>query len=212
MVNRIWQHHFGVGIVATENDFGTRGQRPTHPELLDYLARPFHEPAGRSRPCTGSSCCRATYQLAGARPTLPGRSREPTARPTARRRRLDAEAIRDSMLCVVRQSRSHDGRPASVSAVAGSGASRSTTRSSPCTNQSPQRLPDDAAAQAAPVPGPVRRPGHQRQHRQAPADDGADAGPVLPQRSVCPRAGRWPCSGNCGSTGPATRTACGWPT
>ena len=53
MVNRIWQYHFGRGIVPTPNDFGTQGQPPTHPELLDYLAREFVETAGRSRRCTG---------------------------------------------------------------------------------------------------------------------------------------------------------------
>src|SRR3954453_13242493 len=50
MVNRIWQHHFGTGIVATPNDFGRMGTRPSNPELLDWLANRFIEGGWRMKP------------------------------------------------------------------------------------------------------------------------------------------------------------------
>jgi len=56
IVNRLWQHHLGQGIVATPSDFGTRGELPTHPELLDYLARELVRQRWRER-CLDWLCC-----------------------------------------------------------------------------------------------------------------------------------------------------------
>ena len=55
IVNRVWMHHFGFGLVRTPSDFGFRGDKPTHPELLDYLATQFMESGWSLKACTGSS-------------------------------------------------------------------------------------------------------------------------------------------------------------
>jgi hypothetical protein len=96
-VNRLWQHHFGRGLVATSGDFGLQGERPTHPELLDYLAHELVRRAWSLKDLHRLMITSATYRQASS---LDPRSRsgehvEPLA-PTLRR--IEAEILRDSML------------------------------------------------------------------------------------------------------------------
>src|SRR5262249_18775958 len=62
IVNRVWQHHFGEGLVRTPNDFGFNGERPTHPELLDWLAFTFREGGGRLKSLHRLILTSATYR------------------------------------------------------------------------------------------------------------------------------------------------------
>ena len=62
MVNRIWQHHFGEGIVRTPNNFGKLGERPTNPQLLDFLARKFLDSNGSIKTIHRLIMLSATYQ------------------------------------------------------------------------------------------------------------------------------------------------------
>jgi hypothetical protein len=101
IVNRLWQQHMGRGIVATPNDFGAQGARPTHPELLDYLAAELIRGGWRLRPLHRLMVTSAAY-MQGAEQD-PGRARrDPSNLLHWRRevRRLEAEAIRDAMLAV----------------------------------------------------------------------------------------------------------------
>jgi hypothetical protein len=101
MVNRIWQHHFGEGLVRTPNDFGERGERPTHPELLDYLAARFVESGWSLKAMHRLIMLSAVYQQSSSvsNATL---ARDPDNRLFGRmnRTRLEAEAIRDGLLSV----------------------------------------------------------------------------------------------------------------
>lgn len=92
MVNRIWQHHFGRGLVRTPNDFGIRGEAPTHPELLDYLATEFARGGWSIKAMHRLILRSATYQQMSG----PAES-DYAAFPS---RRLTAEEIRDSLLSV----------------------------------------------------------------------------------------------------------------
>jgi hypothetical protein len=101
MANRIWQFHFGKGIVQTPNDFGARGKAPTQPELLDYLAARFVESGWSIKAMHRLVMLSRAYQLAAAdHPS--NASIDPANDYLWRfnRRRLSAEEIRDSMLAV----------------------------------------------------------------------------------------------------------------
>jgi hypothetical protein len=101
IVNRIWQYHFGRGIVATSSDFGRLGEKPTHPELLDWLTRRFVAGGWRFKSLHRDIVLSATYrQTARRQPPDVAQKIDPTNKYLWRfsPRRLDAEQIRDAML------------------------------------------------------------------------------------------------------------------
>ncbi|MCY2964325.1 MAG: DUF1553 domain-containing protein [Planctomycetota bacterium] len=117
-VNRVWQQHFGVGLVATPNDFGYSGSPPTHPELLDWLAREF---------VRGGWSVKELHRIILKSATYRQSSRAPLEKSTSPRqhaieqhdpgnslywrqnvRRLDAESLRDSLLSVAGLLRPYD--------------------------------------------------------------------------------------------------------
>ena len=102
-VNRIWQHHFGAGIVGTANNFGAKGDQPTHPELLDWLTRQFLANGGRSKPLHRLIVMSQTYRRSSTHPDPQlARTIDPTGQLLAsfRPRRLTAEELRDAILLV----------------------------------------------------------------------------------------------------------------
>jgi mono/diheme cytochrome c family protein len=101
IVNRVWQYHFGAGIVTTPNDFGRNGALPSHPDLLDWLAAEFRDTGGSLKKLHRLIVTSATYRQAS------------TGNPQAEkidsgnallwrqnRRKLEAEAVRDAVLSV----------------------------------------------------------------------------------------------------------------
>ena len=101
MANRIWQHLFGEGIVSTPDNFGATGERPTHPELLDYLASRFVANGWSVKKLVREIALTRTYQLSSV-----SDAKNFAADPDnnflwrANQRRLDAESIRDGILAV----------------------------------------------------------------------------------------------------------------
>ncbi|MCI0641000.1 MAG: PSD1 and planctomycete cytochrome C domain-containing protein [Gemmataceae bacterium] len=101
IANWIWHHYFGRGIVATLEDFGTQGERPSHPELLDYLASELRAPKWRLKSFHKFIVTSATYrQSSKARPELLTRDPNNTWLGRQNRLRLEAEIIRDNALAV----------------------------------------------------------------------------------------------------------------
>ena len=105
-VNRVWLYHFGAGLVRTPSDFGKQGERPTHPELLDYLASTFMAGGWSLKKLHRQIMLSATYQQSCDTPNEKASEKALAADPENRllwhmnRRRLEFEAIRDNLLCV----------------------------------------------------------------------------------------------------------------
>ncbi len=101
IVNRLWQHHMGRGIVATPSDFGIRGEKPTHPELLDYLANELIRNGWQLKPIHKLIMTSAVYQQSSAIDEAKLKNDRDNQlfwrRPV---KRLEAEVIRDSLLAV----------------------------------------------------------------------------------------------------------------
>jgi hypothetical protein len=117
LVNRIWQYHFGKGIVSTPNDFGVNGSKPSHPELLDYLANTLVDSGWRLKPLHRLILLSSTYRQASRPADSEKAARsDPDDRLLWRfpRRRLSAEEVRDTMLAVAGKLNLHAGGPSVV--------------------------------------------------------------------------------------------------
>ncbi len=113
LVNRVWQHHFGAGLVRTPSDFGLRSDPPSHPELLNYLAANFMDNGWSTKKLHRLILLSAVYQQkSDDRPECRRIDPENTLLWRMNRQRLDFEAMRDALLAVSgRLDRSAGGPP-----------------------------------------------------------------------------------------------------
>lgn len=114
IVNRVWQYHFGRGIVATASDFGKLGEPPTHPELLDFLTAKFVKGGWHLKPLHREIMLSAAYrQTARQEPDAVALKADPANRYLWRfnPRRLDAEQVRDALLAASGELDPHAGGP-----------------------------------------------------------------------------------------------------
>ena len=100
IVNRVWSHHFGQGIVATLDNFGRMGTPPTHPELLDWLAVEFMERGWSIKNLHRLIMTSEAYQMASQFDSAAGTAGDPENRYLWRfpMQRLDAESVRDVVM------------------------------------------------------------------------------------------------------------------
>jgi len=120
IVNRVWQKHFGRGLVATPSDFGRLGETPSHPQLLDWLTRRFLENDWQLKPLHRMIMLSETYQQAAVvENSEAAMTKDPQNLLLWRMniRRLEAEQVRDAMLSVSGELKESDGGP-SVAATA----------------------------------------------------------------------------------------------
>jgi hypothetical protein len=101
MVNRIWKHHFGEGLVRSVDNFGATGERPSHPELLDYLAQEFIRRGWSMKAMHRMMVLSAAYQMDSTE-SAAAQAKDPQNRLLSHMpvRRLDAESVRDAILAV----------------------------------------------------------------------------------------------------------------
>ena len=113
LVNRIWMHHFGSALVSTPGDFGTQGERPSHPELLDWLAAEFVDSGWDLKHLHRLILCSTVYQQTAVRSDLLQRV-DPENQLLGRMsvRRLESEVLRDSLLSLSGQLQQKMGGPA----------------------------------------------------------------------------------------------------
>jgi len=117
MVNRIWQYHFGQGIVRTPNNFGALGQRPTHPELLDWLAKRFIDSSWSLKKLHRDILLSATYRQHSNAPNSVSTDPENKLFARFNRRRLEAEEVHDALLFVSGRLMTHKTRGNQARAV-----------------------------------------------------------------------------------------------
>ena len=99
-VNRVWMQHFGVGLVSTPGDFGALGERPSHPELLDWLADDFRSNGWRMKRLHRLIVMSTAYRQSTVNAVAQKKDPDNRLLGRMRLRRLDAESLRDGMLAV----------------------------------------------------------------------------------------------------------------